>query len=431
MKRSLGTDKRFEVGPLSLDAEDVCALYLRGVREYIERAPGSPPVTDALVSAPANFSTRQVDELLSAYARAGFVVRRVISEPCVAAMNLPAREGANELVLVIDLGGGTLDAAVVVLGENVYDVVSVAGDNALGGCDFDDAIVTLLREKVSSRLGSAAADGAWSRDHRLSFAVERAKIELSGSPTTTVFVEGLSRDDGSPLRFSVQVSREEFVQRAAHLTERVERCIQTALRNARPHHTAPLAAVMLAGRACDVWPVRELIARMFPHERIIDVWRESAVVWGLSRQAGILTGAVKTGLLLDVTRGIGILSAGVDEMGLIHIPSDPAAASTPALLVKPDTTIPTIKMETLLIPAGGWEGTLTFIEEDLIDRRHAVIGRIHIPHSPGPTLGIECHIDACHTIVVRVRDVAGKLLCESQLNNVLISLDPRRPRGSS
>ncbi|MFF7475068.1 Hsp70 family protein [Streptomyces sp. NPDC008092] len=312
VKRHLGTDYTFPVDGSELSPELLASLVIRNLRANAEDALGRLP-QEAVVAYPANFSMRQANSLLRAFELAGLHVARMVAEPSVAAyvvaVDRPSWEGH---ALVVDLGGGTLDVAVVEVGDNVIEVKSVYGDNHLGGLDFDTALAARLKQRLLEWNSAVVVDTAM--EVRILQEAERAKQLLTTHHSVVVAIQDI--EIGSQVvSHHFTLDRAEFREVCEELTARFAYIARVAIDDV-DDHPAPIDVILLTGQGGKTFTVREALERLLPDTEFIDLYQEFAVCHGLAMQAGILKGAVRDLLLLDMSqRGIGILATPMPGKG--------------------------------------------------------------------------------------------------------------------
>jgi molecular chaperone DnaK (HSP70)/uncharacterized caspase-like protein len=408
VKRFLGTDTRFEIGGRSISAELAASLILRSLRASAEQALGSP-VRRCLASYPANFSIAQRNALQRAFELAGLDIYRMIGEPNAAAMTL--RESDHDwdgTCLVVDLGGGTFDAAVVMYGDGVCEVRTVAGSNTVGGLDFDVALAGYVEQELRERTG-------WTDPFEPPLAAQirreadRAKRELGVHEAATILLQDVEIGIGGLQDISIQLTRETFRE----ITEPLNAQIRGVLRQVEDARymghkllrRAESLAIMLAGQGSKIFTVREELERLNLGARYVTQFQETAVVYGLGWQAGVLSGTVHDMLLLDLSpMGIGLRV--------------PARGNDVKTIISPDTTIPTRQGDLVELPASRDKPTcLEFVE----DRRgtHVGIGSVLLPaHAEEREVEVAVDIDAGNTITVEVMDAELRECRLFQLNNL-------------
>ncbi|MCY3619891.1 MAG: molecular chaperone DnaK [Acidimicrobiaceae bacterium] len=328
VKRHMGTAKKFKIDDKDYASQEISARVLMKLKRDAEEYLGDT-VTQAVVTVPAYFDDAQRTATHEAGKIAGLEVLRIINEPTAAALAYGLdKESADQTILVFDLGGGTFDVSVLELGDGVFEVKSTAGDTKLGGDDWDDAVIDWL---VASFKGDHGVD--LSSDpmamQRLKEAAEKAKIELSQTPSSQINLPFVTATDKGPLHLDYTLSRAKFQEMTAHLLDRCKGPFERAIADAGVskgdiHH------VVLVGGSTRMPAVAGLVQEMTGREPNKTVNPDEVVAIGAAIQAGVLKGEVKDVLLLDVTP----LSLGIETKGGVM-----------TTLIERNTTIPTRKSE--------------------------------------------------------------------------------------
>jgi molecular chaperone DnaK (HSP70) len=304
-KRHLGSNHRYRIGRRDYSAAHITALFLKGIKLALEaQFDGSlPPVAVAI---PANFSTRQVRDLGRAVDRAGFRLARFVGEPCAAGLNLREFRRTHDLTfMVIDIGGGTTDISVIertrVDHDFVFEVGCVAGDNMLGGVDFDAVVCELIRERL---LAIAGTRGALIFERQRAFIEERAmelKHDLNRQKTAAMTLTNIELKPGQLTSLRIEITRKQFFEASRALLARIETLIDHALSGfaTAGFNPAMIGALMLAGQSSKLGPIRALLRRKL-RLPIIREFQDDAVVTGLARQAHLMSRPGADRLLLDV-----------------------------------------------------------------------------------------------------------------------------------
>ena len=328
VKRHMGTAKKFKIDDKNYAAQEISARVLMKLKRDAEEYLGDT-VTQAVVTVPAYFDDAQRTATHEAGKIAGLEVLRIINEPTAAALAYGLdKESTDQTILVFDLGGGTFDVSVLELGDGVFEVKSTAGDTKLGGDDWDEAVIDWL---VASFKGDHGVD--LSKDamamQRLKEAAEKAKIELSQTPSSQINLPFVTATDQGPLHLDYTLGRAKFQELTAGLLDRCrgpfERAISDAgISEGDIHH------VVLVGGSTRMPAVADLVQEMTSREPNKTVNPDEVVAIGAAVQAGVLKGEVKDVLLLDVTP----LSLGIETKGGVM-----------TTLIERNTTIPTRKSE--------------------------------------------------------------------------------------
>ncbi len=381
IKRLMG--HRAEAGPRRLPPEEISALILHRLKEYGEAAMGAP-LTRAVITVPAYFNDSQRAATRRAGELAGFQVERLLNEPTAAALAYGLDKlDEHSRVAVYDLGGGTFDLSVLELRGGVFEVLATAGDTRLGGDDLDAALAAHLREQCSVTLGPEGLA-------RLAAAALDAKHALSTQEETVIslpFVEGTHSVE-------YRLTRATLESLARPILERTRACCQRALADAGLT-AADLDRVILVGGATRMPLVRALVAEIFGREPDLSQHPDEAVALGATIQAGILSGALRQVLLLDVTP----LSLGLETLGgLMNV------------IIPRNTTIPCKAGEMFTNAVANQPGMVIRVlqGEREMARDNWELGRFEIAFEPGPKgsarVGVQFEIDASGLLRVLARD---------------------------
>jgi molecular chaperone DnaK len=309
--------------------EEVSAMILRKLKEDAEKFLGEK-VTSAVITVPAYFNDSQRQATKNAGTIAGLEVLRIINEPTAAALAYGLdKKGAEETILVFDLGGGTFDVSILEVGDGVFEVKSTSGDSHLGGDDFDRKIVDWMVQEFKSSNGiDLKADKQALQ--RLTEAAEKAKIEVSTLSETNISLPFITADQSGPKHLEIKLTRAKFEELSHDLFNRIKAPVEQALRDANIS-TSQINEVVLVGGSTRIPAVQKLIKDMTGgKEPNQSVNPDEVVAIGAAIQAGVLAGDVKDVVLLDVTP----LTLGIETKG---------GVSTP--LIERNTTIPSRKSE--------------------------------------------------------------------------------------
>jgi len=394
IKRHMGTDYKVTIEDKDYTPQEVSAILLQHLKEYAESYIGED-VSKAVITVPAYFNDAERQATRDAGIIAGLEVERIINEPTAAALAYGMDKEGDQTILVYDLGGGTFDVSILDIGDGTFEVISTAGDNRLGGDDFDEKIIDYMVEEFRKENSIDLSQDKMATQ-RLKDAAEKAKKDLSSVSQTQISLPFITAGEAGPLHLEMTLTRAKFDELTSDLVEKTMVPVRKALQDA-DFSASDIDKVILVGGSTRIPAVQEAIKKETGKEPSKGVNPDEVVALGAAIQGGVLQGDVKDVLLLDVTP----LSLGIETMGGVT-----------TKLIERNTTIPTSESQVFSTAADNQTAVDIHVlqGEREMAADNKTLGRFQLTDIPAaprgiPQIEVSFDIDANGIVNVRAKDL--------------------------
>lgn len=394
IKRDMGTNRRVKIDGKEYSPQQISAMILQKLKADAEAYLGEK-VTEAVITVPAYFSDAQRQATKDAGKIAGLDVKRIINEPTAASLAYGLDKESNQKIFVYDLGGGTFDVSILEIGDGVFEVLATAGNNRLGGDDFDQRIIQFLAESFKKDTGIDLMKDKMAVQ-RLKEGAEKGKIELSGVMSAAINLPFITADADGPKHLDVSLTRAKFNELTQDLVEKTMVCARQALKDAELE-ASDIDKVILVGGSSRIPAVQEAVKNITGKDPFKGINPDECVAVGAAIQAGVLGGEVKDILLLDVTP----LSLGIETSGGVF-----------TKLIERNTTVPTQKSQIFSTAADGQSSVDVHVlqGERKMAQDNKTLGRFNLsgiaPAPRGvPQIEVTFNIDANGIVHVSAKDL--------------------------
>ena len=394
IKRKMGSDYKVSIDGKSYTPQEISAMILQKLKSDAEAYLGEP-VTEAVITVPAYFTDAQRQATKDAGKIAGLEVKRIINEPTAAALAYGADKEDDQKIMVYDLGGGTFDVSIIEMGDGIQEVLATAGNNHLGGDDFDDRLINYLADQFKGETGIDLRSDKMAMQ-RLKEAAEKAKIDLSGMTQTNVNLPFITADATGPKHLDCNITRAKFNELTADLVQATMGPVNQALSDAglKP---SDLDKILLVGGSSRIPAVQEAVKNITGKEPYKGINPDECEAIGAAIQGGVLTGEVKGIVLLDVTP----LSLGLETLGGVF-----------TKIIDRNTTIPAKKSQVFSTAADGQTSVEVHVlqGEREMAKDNKTLGMFHLdgimPAPRGvPQIEVTFDIDANGIVHVSAKDL--------------------------